>query len=104
MALQIHYIVPTQTGGAKMATLQIRLDDSLQARAKEVASGMGLDLSTAVRIFLTQMVTENGLPFQPHTDPFYSSANRTALKRSLAQLNEGRIVTKTLEELENMAE
>ncbi|MDR1125695.1 MAG: type II toxin-antitoxin system RelB/DinJ family antitoxin [Deltaproteobacteria bacterium] len=87
-----------------MATLQIRLDDSLQTRAREVATGMGLDLSTAVRIFLTQMVTENGLPFQPHTDTFYSPANQAALRRSLAQMNEGGIVTKSLEELESMAE
>jgi DNA-damage-inducible protein J len=87
-----------------MATLQIRLDDGLQNRAKEVASDMGLDLSAAVRLFLTQMVAENGLPFQPRLDPFYSSANQAALRRSLAQLDEGRTVSRTLDELERMAD
>ena len=47
-----------------MALLQIRVDDDLACRAREVARGMGLDLSSAVGLFLRQMVAENGLPFR----------------------------------------
>jgi antitoxin component of RelBE/YafQ-DinJ toxin-antitoxin module len=56
------------------------------------------------RLFLTQMVRENGLPFRPTADPFYSAKNQAELAKSIAQLNAGQTVTKTLAELEAMAE
>lgn len=43
--------------------LQIRIDDNLKKEASEVFEKMGLDLSTAIRIFLKKSVLENGLPF-----------------------------------------
>ena len=87
-----------------MATVQVRVDENLRARAQTVATSMGLDLASAVRLFLAQMVRENGLPFRPTADPFYSAGNQAALARSVAQLDAGRTVAKTLAELEGMAE
>ena len=81
-----------------MATLQLRLEDDLRQAASRVAKGMGMDISTAVRMFLTQMVLENGMPFLPTNDPFHSAANREALNRSLQQLNSGQVVVRTMEE------
>ena len=82
-----------------MALLRIRVDDALASRAQEVARGMGLDLSSAVELFLRQMVEENGLPFRPSCDPFHSQSNMEALKCSLAQLEAGNVVSHSLEEL-----
>ncbi|GAB1826991.1 MAG: type II toxin-antitoxin system RelB/DinJ family antitoxin [Burkholderiales bacterium] len=48
-----------------MANLQVRIDDKLKAQAQIVAESMGLDLTQAVRMFLHQMVRENGLPSVP---------------------------------------
>ncbi len=87
-----------------MASLQIRIDDNLRARAQDVAQSMGLDLASCVRLFLTQMVRENGLPFTPKADPFYSERNQLILQDSIAQLNRGEGIPKTLAELEAMAE
>lgn len=39
----------------------------------------------------------------PNADPFYSVHNQAALEKSLAQLQAGQVVTKTLDELESMA-
>ena len=83
-----------------MALLQIRVDGDLACQAREVANGMGLDLSSAIRLFLRQMVAENGLPFRPSFDPFYSQSNMEALHRSIAQLEAGNVVPLSLEELE----
>ena len=85
-----------------MTTLQIRLDEELRQNAAVVAQGMGIDLSSAIRLFLAQMVRENGLPFRPSNDPFYSAQNRIALNRSIAQAHAGNTVIKTLDELEAM--
>ncbi len=87
-----------------MANVQIRVDDGLRAQAQAVAASMGMDLASAVRIFLTQMVRENGLPFRPNADPFYSAKNQEALASSITRLNAGQTVAKSLEELEGMGE
>jgi len=86
-----------------MPNVQVRVDENLRAQAQTVAASMGLDLASAVRIFLTQMVRENGLPIRPG-DLFYSAKNRAELEKSIAQLNAGQTVTKTLAELEAMAQ
>lgn len=85
-----------------MANLQIRLDDSLKDQAQAVVQDMGLDLSAAVRIFLTQVIKENGLPFRPTNEPFYTTKNQEALRRSVAQIEAGHTVTKSLDELRSM--
>lgn len=73
-----------------MANLQIRVDDELRDRAQEVAQSMGLDLASAVRVFLAQMVRCNGMPFRPTADPFYSESNRKQLKKLIADVEAGR--------------
>ena len=54
-----------------MATLQIRIDDSLKSQADLLFSSLGLDTSTAVRIFLNAAVENDGIPFsvQHHAIP-----------------------------------
>lgn len=43
--------------------IQIRIDDELKKQATTVFEELGLDLSTAVRMFLKKSVAVNGLPF-----------------------------------------
>ena len=49
-----------------MATslLQVRVDDSLKDKAAVVFENLGIDTSTAVRMFLKRAVMENGIPFR----------------------------------------
>lgn len=44
--------------------LQIRVDDSLKDEASRVFENLGIDTSTAVRMFLKRSVMENGIPFK----------------------------------------
>ncbi len=64
---------------------------------------MGLNLSTAITIFLTKVGREQRIPFEITADPFYSESNMEYIKRSIKQFEEEKIVTKTMEELEAMA-
>ncbi len=43
--------------------LQLRVDDELKQKASDVYSQLGLDLPSAIRIFLTRSVQVNGFPF-----------------------------------------
>lgn len=47
-----------------MATINIRIDDRLKEESREVLEDLGLDLSTGIKAFLTQVVVKNGLPFE----------------------------------------
>ncbi|EAV41398.1 hypothetical protein SIAM614_01369 [Stappia aggregata IAM 12614] len=42
--------------------LHVRVDDQLKAQAADALAGVGLTLSDAVRILLTRVATEGGLP------------------------------------------
>lgn len=46
-----------------MATLQIRIDDVLKQDADALFASLGLDTTTAVRIFLNAAVENAGIPF-----------------------------------------
>lgn len=48
-----------------MATtlVQVRIDDELKNQATAVYDALGIDLSTAVRMFLKRSVMVNGVPF-----------------------------------------
>lgn len=44
-------------------TLTIRVDSETKNEAKQLFADMGMDISTAVNIFLRQALTDNGMPF-----------------------------------------
>lgn len=44
--------------------LQIRVDEDLKNNANMVLEDIGLDLSTAIRMFLNKTVAVSGLPFE----------------------------------------
>lgn len=46
-----------------MATLQIRIDDAIKKQADTLFSSLGLDTSTAIRIFLNASIESAGIPF-----------------------------------------
>ena len=48
-----------------MTTLNIRIEEKVKAKANKTLSALGLDMSSAVKLFLNQVITENGLPFTP---------------------------------------
>lgn len=45
------------------APTNISIDADIKARAQELFADLGLDLSTAVNIFLRQAIRENAMPF-----------------------------------------
>ena len=43
--------------------LQVRIDDRLREESNEIFRNLGLDMSSAVRLFLNRVVIEQGIPF-----------------------------------------
>jgi len=69
-----------------MAQVNIRLDDGLKEKADLLFEELGLNMTTAVNIFVRQVVRQGGIPFDitVNTDPFYSASNMKVLKQSIA--------------------
>ena len=73
-------------------TLQVRIDADLRKEADELFTSAGMDLSSAVRLFLRQSVIRRRLPFEVVTknpDPFWSEANQHVLRESIESLERG---------------
>ena len=49
--------------------INIRTTNELKTNANEVLRGIGLDMSTAVNIFLTQVVNKQAIPFELSAPP-----------------------------------
>ena len=54
---------------AQTSMLHVRVDDQLKTKAADTLAGVGLTLSDAVRILLTRVAAEGGLPPGLTTDP-----------------------------------
>lgn len=73
------------------ATLQVRLDNQLKKDAERFFAAAGLDTTTAVRMFLRQVLIRQAIPFDIIAeDPFYAPANQKKLKKSIRQLESGK--------------
>lgn len=74
------------------STLQIRIDDKLRHEAEEFLQNAGLDMSSAVRLFLRQTIIRQTLPFEVvarRPDPFWSETNQRVLADSIRSLERG---------------
>lgn len=51
-----------------MSQIAVRVDDKLKKDATEVFNDLGLDMSTAVKLFLKQSVLTRSIPFEVKLD------------------------------------
>ncbi len=84
-----------------MAQVNIRIDDALKEKADSLFEELGINMTTAVNIFVRQTVRQGGIPFEvtTRTDPFYSESNIESLRKSIKEANNSKYVSKTMEEL-----
>ena len=83
--------------------VNVRMDEVLKKDMEKTCQELGINMTTAFTIFAKKMSREKRIPFEVSVDPFYSECNMVRIKESIAQLNEGRTVTKAMEELEALA-
>lgn len=46
------------------STIQVRVEDDLKMKSDQLFKALGTDTTTAIRIFLTQAVENDGFPFE----------------------------------------
>ena len=78
--------------------LQFRVDDNLKREATEIYSQLGLDLPTAIRMFLTRSVQVRGIPFSMQLpDGDYKAI--AAMRRMSRMAEECGVTDMTLDEI-----
>ena len=69
--------------------IHVRIDDETKKQAQQIFSDMGLDITTAVNMFIKQVVRYHCLPFVPSADPFYNESNIAHLSKVRADVDAG---------------
>ena len=82
--------------------VNIRMDEKVKKNMENLCNELGITISAAFNIFARKMIREHGIPFDVTVDPFYSESNMQAIDESVRELEEGKTVIKTIEELEAM--
>lgn len=62
--LHMHYYKGIKEVYIMASTIQVRVDEELKRRSDDLFRELGTDTTTAIRIFLTQAVANNGFPFE----------------------------------------
>jgi|SRR3989339_866885 len=72
-----------------MSTLQVRIDEKTKKLAKKVLDRIGMDMSSAVKVFFRQIVITNGLPFQPLTENGLTEKQEREILKASAEAKRG---------------
>lgn len=74
---------------AENINVTIRLDKEVKENAERMFSGLGMNLSTAINIYVRQALRQGKIPFEIY-DPFYSEKNQAELVRRMADVEAGK--------------
>ncbi|VPE84580.1 addiction module antitoxin, RelB/DinJ family [Streptococcus pneumoniae] len=79
-------------------SISIRLDSEVKEQAQQVFSNLGMDMTTAINIFLRQAIQYQGLPFDVRLDE-----NRKLLQ-ALTGLDQNRNMSQSFESVSDLME
>ena len=89
-----------------MTTISLRLDDEMKRELDVMCEEMGMNLTTFFTIYAKRALRDRKIPFEISApiDPFYQERNLAQLRRAHQQAQEGCTVTRSMAELEGMAD
>lgn len=79
-------------------SMSIRLDSEVKEQAQQVFTNLGMDMTTAINIFLRQAIQYQGLPFDVRLDE-----NRRLLQ-VLTDLDQNRNMSQSFESVSDLME
>ena len=82
-----------------MSTINIRVNEQVKSDAKKLFAKFGLDLSTAINMFLIQSIREQGVPLDLHLH----TPNEKTLK-SIEDTEKGVNLSETFESIDELIE
>lgn len=88
-----------------MTTVSLRFEDNMKKELDEMCDSMGMNLTTFFMIYAKKALRDRKIPFEltAPVDPFYSESNMAQIQKAEQQVLNGKVVSKSMEELEAMA-
>lgn len=76
---------------ANTINVNIRMDEKLKKQSEEILAEMGLNMTTAINVFLRQVVRCGKIPFEISVkqDDFYNPTNQRILREAIDRLEKG---------------
>lgn len=85
-----------------MKTVTLRIDDNVKAALDEMLEATGMNIATFYNIYTMKALNERCIPFDitAPVDPFFSAQNISRIQKSRNQAKSGKVIVKSIEELE----
>ena len=87
----------------KTITIQTRIDTNLKKSAENILSSIGLDITSAIRLFLTQCVVQRRLPFQA-VAPEEPNEETLAAMQEAEDIASGKVKSKGYDDVDELIE
>ena len=80
--------------------ISARIDSKDKQSFEDFCDSVGMNVSTAINMFVKVVVKNQCLPFEVKADPFYSKENMDRLKKSIEEVKTGKATLKEHELIE----
>ena len=71
------------------SSITIRMDENLKKQAERLFDEIGINMATAMTIFVKTAVRQQRIPFELVGEPFYSEMNQIRLSKAIDDINAG---------------
>lgn len=79
-----------------MSYIQLRIDDKTKNSAKKVLDELGVDMSSAIKVYLRQIVINQGIPFKLVTENGFTPEEEREILKASEEAKKGKNVTKAM--------
>jgi len=83
-----------------MTNIQIRIDEKEKLAAKKIFDKLGLDMSSAIKLFLRQTALRKGLPFLLTTENGFTPEEEAEIIKASAEARKGKNVSRGMKDKE----
>ena len=87
---------------ATSTTLSIRLDSALKKQSQQILNRLGMDISSATKIFLTQIVQRKAIPFEIRTQNGFTHSFEKSLIKDKSDFEKNRNKSKKYKDIKTL--
>ena len=80
-----------------MTTIQIRVDAKMKKASQKIIREMGIDMSSAIKMYLRQIIVRKGIPFIPMTENGFSLEKEAEILRASADTMAGNNLSRKMD-------
>ncbi|MBI2453350.1 type II toxin-antitoxin system RelB/DinJ family antitoxin [Candidatus Peregrinibacteria bacterium] len=80
-----------------MSTIQVRIDEKTKKDSKKILDNLGIDMSTAIKVYLKQIVITRGIPFQLLTENGLTVQEEKKILRASFEASSGKNISKIMD-------